>query len=164
MVLVAVAIIGPWTLDRINVPAEYECSPPNIRLEGDFCGLPLSGTWFLRWIAYGLIYASAGLVTGALTLGEWARMFLTSLILFLLVLPVFTTLLLILRGEGRRRQVFSAAAWGVAAGVGLVIGLSSYPRLFWVVWGIWLHIGVAVGALILEVGTLAVGRGSDPGQ
>ena len=163
LALVPVAIVGPWTLDRINVPSEYPCSPPTIRLEGDFCGTPLSGTWIFRWMIYGLIYASAGLVTGATVPGEWARMFFTSLLFSLLVLPFFSTLLLILRGDRRRRQLFNAAAWGLAAGMGLVIGLSSYPRLFWVLWGNWLYVGLAAGALILEAGTLAPRERPDPG-
>lgn len=31
-----VAIMGPWTFDRIHVPAQYTCSTPFVRLEGDF--------------------------------------------------------------------------------------------------------------------------------
>ncbi|GAG34347.1 unnamed protein product, partial [marine sediment metagenome] len=34
----------------------------------------------------------------------------------------------------------------------------SYPRLFWVLWGSSLYIGLAASALILEVLTLAGGR------
>jgi len=74
------------------------------------------------------------------------------------VLPFFSTLLLIVRGDRRRRQVFNVAAWGFAAGMGLLIGMFSYPKLFWMLWGIWLYIGLAVSALILEVLTLAAGR------
>jgi len=36
--------------------------------------------------------------------------------------------------------------------------MSSHPKLFWVLWGIWLYIGLAASALILEVLTLAAGR------
>ena len=42
-----VAIMGPWTFDLIHVPSEYPCSAPFIRLEGDFCGTPMSGGWIL---------------------------------------------------------------------------------------------------------------------
>jgi hypothetical protein len=158
LVLLPVAISGPWTFDQILVPSEYPCSAPNIRLDGDFCGTPLPGTWFFRWIVIGFVYASAELATGAMGLVEWVREFLFDLLLFLLVLPWFSTLFLILRGDRRRWQVFSIAAWGLAVGIGLLIGLSSYPRWFWVLWGIWLYIGLAVSALLLEVLTLAAGR------
>jgi hypothetical protein len=89
---------------------------------------------------------------------EWADVFRVSLLLFLLVLPFFSTLLLILRGDRRRRQIFNIVAWGLAAGIALLMGMSSYPRLFWVLWGSWLYIGLAASALILEVLTLAGGR------
>ena len=44
LALLLLAILGPWAYDQINVPAEYPCSAPFIRLEGDFCGVPYSGT------------------------------------------------------------------------------------------------------------------------
>jgi hypothetical protein len=106
----------------------------------------------------GFVYASAGLVTGAMGFIEWARLFLVSLFLFLLVLPFFSTLLSILRRDRRRRQVFNVVAWGLAAGIGLLIGLSRYPKLYWALWGIWLYIGLAASALILEVLALVAGR------
>ena len=158
LAVVLVAIMGPWTFDRISVPSEYTCSAPNIRLDNDFCGMPLPGIWLFRMMVNGFVYASAGLVTGAMVFIEWAREFLFSLFLFLLVLPFFSTLLLILRGDRRRRQVFNVAAWGLAAGIGLLIGMSSHPKLFWVLWGIWLYIALAASALILQVLMLAAER------
>ena len=158
LVLLLVAIMGPWTFDRINVPSEYPCSTPNIRLEGDFCGTPMSGIWIFSWMVGGFINASVGFVTGAMGFTEWTRAFLFSLRLFLLLLPFFSTLLLILGGGHRRRQMFQAGAWGLASGIGLLIGISRYPKLFWALWGVWLYIGLAASALILEVLALAAGR------
>jgi len=159
LVVALVAIMGPWTFtDLIHVPSEYSCSAPFIRLDDDFCGTPLSGISLFRGMVNGFVYARAGLLWGAMGLVEWARLFLSGLFLFLLVLPFFSTLLLILRRDRRRRQVFNVAAWGLAAGIGLLIGISRYPRLFWVLWGIWLYIGLAASALIVEVLTLAAGR------
>jgi hypothetical protein len=161
LVLLLVAIMGPWTFDRIHVPSEYPCSAPNIRLEGDFCGTPMSGIWIFSWIIGGFINTGVGLVTGATVFadrgGEFLREFLFIMVLLLLVLPFFSTLLLILRGDRRRRQMFHVAAWDLAAGAGL-LGTSSFSRLHWALWGIWLYIGLAVSALILEVLTLAAER------
>jgi hypothetical protein len=168
LVSLLVAIMGPWTFDRINVPAEYPCSAPNIRLEGDFCGVPLSGIWIFSWMIGGFIIMGVGLVTGATGFadngGEFLRAFLFTMAVLLLVLPIFSTLLLIVRGGHRRRQVFNAAAWGLAASMGLLIGITSYQKLFWRLWGIWLYIGLAVSALILEVLTLKVGTRSGQGS
>ena len=94
---------------------------------------------------------------------ESVRESLPGLFLFLLVLPLFSTLVLVLQGDRRRRQVFNLAAWGMATGIGLTIGVSSYPRLFWVRWGVWFYIGLAAGAVTLEVLTLAAGTGTSPG-
>ena len=161
LVLVPIAIMGPWYLDRINVPAEYTCSAPHIRLYGDFCGMPLSGIWPFRFIIDGIVYLSAELVTGAIGFIEWVQIFLLGLFLFLLVLPAFNTLLLILRREHRHWQVFNIVAWGLALGIGLSIGITDYPKPFGVLWGIWLYIGVAIGALVLEGLTLKTQKNRD---
>ena len=163
LALLLVAISGPWIFDQILVPSEYSCSAPNTRLDDDFCGTPLPGMRLFRWMVNGFVYASAELVTGAMGFVEWVREFLFGLLLFLLVLPFFSTLFLTLRGDRRRWQVFSIAAWGLAVGIGLLIGLSSHPKWFWVLWGIWLYIGLAASALILEVLTLAAGRRKSQG-
>jgi hypothetical protein len=55
LVLLVLTFIGPWGYDRINVPAQYECSPPNFRLEGDFCGMPLPGVWAVL-VSFGVIF------------------------------------------------------------------------------------------------------------
>jgi hypothetical protein len=163
LLVMLVAIMGPWTFDVIWVPSEYSCSAPFVRLDNSFCGIPLTGMRLFRWMVEGFVYASAELVTGAMMFFEWTREFLLSLLLFLLVLPFFSTLLLILRGDRWHRQVFNVAAWGLAGGVGLLIGTSNHPRLFWVLWGIWLYIGLATSTLTLEVLTLAAGRRPGPG-
>jgi hypothetical protein len=163
LALVLVAFMGPWVFDRIWVPSEYTCSAPFIRLDGDFCGVPLSGIWLFRWMAGGLIDASREFVTGEMGFIDWGRDLLFSLILFLLVLPVFSVLLLILRGDRRRQQAFTVVAWGLGAGIALWIAMSEYPRPFWALWGIWLYIGLAAGALILEVLTLAAGTSPSQG-
>jgi hypothetical protein len=156
--LLVVAILGPWTLDPIWVPAERQCHAPFIRMEGDFCGMPLSGAWLLWALVSEFISLVISLVTGAPVLTNWGRAFLFLLFALLSVLPFFSTLLLILAGDRLRRQVFNVAAWSLAAGIGLLMGMSSYPRLYWALWGIWLYIGLAAGALILEILTLAAGR------
>lgn len=86
-----------------------------------------------------------------------------SLLGLLLVLPFFSTLFLIVRGDRQHQLVFHVAAWSLAFGVGLLLALSSYPNLFWVLWGVWLYVGLAASALILEVVMLAARRRPDHG-
>jgi hypothetical protein len=143
------AFLGPWAFDRILVPAEYPCNRPHIRLEGDFCGLPLSGLWNLAAIALNFIPTSVRLITGGTVVADWLLMLGYLLGAFLLVLPVYSTLLLVRAGDRRSRQIFNAAAWGLALGVSLLF-VSVYPYMHPALWGIWLYIGVAASALIVE--------------
>lgn len=166
LVLLLVAIAGPWTFELIWVPSEppfSPCSAPYIRLDENFCGMPMSGKWLLGWMSSGFVSGTSELVTGANDWSEWMREVLVGLSPFLLALPFLVSLLLILRRDCRYCQVFNIAAWGLAVGIGLLIGLSSYPRQFWVLWGVWLYVGLASCALILEVLTLTVGRRLSPG-
>ena len=98
---------------------------------------------------------------------ELLRVFLFTTLLFLLVLPFFSTLLLIRGRHSQRRRMFRVTAWGLAAlsvlpllVSALVLPVNSRPTCGQL-WGIWLYIGLAVGALILE--TLALMVGSRPG-
>jgi hypothetical protein len=77
------------------------------------------------------------------------------LFLFPAVLPIFSTMLLILRGDRRCRRLFHAVAWALAAGLGLLYGMVSHTSASWALWGVWLYIGVAVSALILEIVTFS---------
>jgi hypothetical protein len=113
--------------------------------------MPMSGIWLYRWMISGFISAAAELVTGTMRFVDWIREFLFSLILFLPLLPLFSTTLLILRGDHRRRQLFNIAAWGLGVGSGLLMGLSNYPKLFYVLWGVWLYALLAISMFILEI-------------
>ena len=110
LVAVVVTVVGPWTFDVTWVPPEYSCPAPSIRLDDNYCGTPEAGTRFFRFLVLGTVYASARLVTGPGDIAARARESLVGLILLLLVLPVFSTLLLVLGGDHRRRQVFNAIA------------------------------------------------------
>lgn len=151
LLLLVVAFIGPWAFDRINVPAEYPCSLPNERLEGDFCGIPLSGIWIFAAVIGLFGSSTAALITGARAFTDAGRELLFSLRLLLLFLPIFTTLFLNLRGE--RWQMFHVVACGLATAIGLFLGLSGFassappPKL----WGLWLYFGVVASVLILEL-------------
>jgi hypothetical protein len=155
LVGVLLTLAGPWTFDVTWVPPEYSCSAPHVRLDNKYCGVPQSGARFLRFLVLGTIHATGRLVAGPGDFAQRARESLVGLILLLLVLPVFCTLLLVLIGDHRCWQVFNSLAWGLAACFSLLMGVLTHPRLFWVLWGLWLYIALATIALILEVLTLA---------
>ena len=144
-----IAISGPWFFDRIYVPSEYTCSAPNMRLDDEFCGLPLSITWFFSEIIGGLPYMLTGLAKGAPNFGDTSRQLLFFSFLFLLLLPVLSTAILILRGE--HWQAPHRVGLGLAAGIGGWIAWQSYSKASWVLWGLWLYIGLTISLWALEV-------------
>jgi hypothetical protein len=158
LILLMVAIAGPWAYDQINVPAEYPCTDPFVRLEGDFCGSPLSGIWMLSAVAGALASIVVGVVSGSMLIWDRAGEFSIVLLGLLFVMPIFSTLLLIIRGDSRRRLVFHIVALGVAVGLGLLL-VSSYPAgPLWRLWGPWLYVGLTATALIVEATLLAARR------
>ena len=147
--LAMVALWGPWGFDRVNVPVEYECSPPNIRLEGDFCGVPVRGTWVIAMTAQTSMSLPAawraGLSVGAVEI-------LLAALPFFLVLPLLITLGRIVRDGSRRWRRANLVAWalglvvaGLLATAGLVNGWGPLRG-----WGVWLYIGLAMGMVIAE--------------
>jgi hypothetical protein len=149
--LVLVAFVGPWAFDLINVPSEFSCSAPFIRLQGDYCGTPVSGIAILPAFVGGFVDLVVQLVTGSTAIVDLGRRFLFVLVVLLLLLPLFSTLLLTLPGSRQRRQPFHLLLWGLAT-LSVVWWLRRSPAE-WLpsqVWGLWLYAGLAPSMLILE--------------
>ena len=126
LIVFVVTLIGPWMFDQINVPAEYACDKPFIRLEGDFCGIPLSGFRFFS------LFILVGLP-------------------ILLLIPFFTTALVIWKKDSHRLQTINLSMWGLALILAvLVFGLQLQDKAFYL-WGLWLYLVLAMGALIVEM-------------
>ena len=158
LIMLLVAIIGPWTFEQINVPSKYPCQSPFIRLEGDFCGEPMSGIWILSLMIMGMISSGVGLVSGGITFIDGARQFLFSSFLFLLILPFFTTILLSTGKESRYLRLIHLIAWGMVIGIVLLVGFSNFSIHQWQLWGTWLFLGSAVSILILELLSLKINK------
>jgi hypothetical protein len=151
LITMIVAFLGPWVFDRINVPAKYECSAPNIRLYGDFCGVPIPGFLVMIWTGINFTSIVIGTLTGGFAFPDRIRELLISPLLLLPLLPVFSTLLLILRGNTLRRQVFAMVSWVLAIAACLFISFQINPRQLLASWGLWLYILLGLCALIFEI-------------
>jgi len=162
LALSVLAFIGPWAFESIYVPGADACGANYIRMDDDFCGVPLSGIRLIVWISGGLISIGAGFATGDTDFSERIRELLISLLLLFTGLPVFSTLLLNVRGDNHQRQVFTIAAWILGFCGGLYLAITNGPKVFWNAWGIWLYFGVAACALILEMIFLRSTISSDP--
>lgn len=151
LLLLLVAIMGPWWFDRILVPSQYTCSAPNVRLEGDFCGMPVSGTWMPAAVVGGLVPMVAELLTGTRVFSDRIREFAFGLLALLPLLPFFSSLLMILGRHHHRRQVFHIIVLGLAGSFALFVGTAVFSRFWWILWGLWLYIGVIASGFVLEV-------------
>ena len=126
LIVFVVTLLGPWMFEQINVPAEYACDKPFIRLDGDFCGSPLSGFQFFS------LFILVGLP-------------------ILLLIPFFTTSLVIWKKDSHRLQIINLSMWGLALIlVVLVFGLQLQDKAFYL-WGLWLYSVLAISALIVEM-------------
>jgi hypothetical protein len=151
LAVILVGVFGPWVFDEINVPAEYTCQPPNVRLYGDFCGIPLSGIYVVWAVLGELIRSILMLITGAFSLTVSARIILIALMGLAIILPVFSTLLVSLRPNSRRWVIFQVAACVLGAGAGLFMGLSSSLHIFYITWGVWLFLTAVIAAAVFEI-------------
>jgi len=167
LMLLLVAIMGPWTYTADGVPpAGMWCLDPNILLENGRCVRLVSGATFFIFMPVAFLSMSVGLVTGATVLpdraGEFLRVSLFTMLLFLLVLPFFSTLLLIRGGDSRRLRVFHVMAWGLAAVLSLLPVVFESVLRSGQLWGNWLYVALAASMLALEMFALAAG--SRPSQ
>lgn len=158
LLLFVLAISGPWWFDPLHVPAPFTCSEPNVRLDEDFCGLPLSITWFYSNFVGELGYLRTSLATNAITLGDATRTLLFIAWISLPLLPLLTTVLVILRGDCRCGYLLHQVGLGLVAVLVGLIGLLGFSEASWILWGLWLYIALALSMLLLEILVLRQNR------
>lgn len=147
LLLLVVALLGPWTFDTVNVPREFACSAPFIRLDGDFCGVPISGVQFLQLWVVGFFYMIFELITGEFT-GS-AREFLLGLSILPLI-PFLTTLLLLWKKDARQYRTAHLVAWALALLLALAFMLLQTQDPLIPLWGLWFYILLAIGTILIE--------------
>ena len=151
LLLLILAISGPWAFDRTSVPSQYPCSTPHIRLDEDFCGLPIPFTWIFSEIIWA--FSSPGFSlpffhpNPVMEAVFW-------FVLFLFMLPFFSTTILILQAELQRWHLLHWVGLGLATGLAGVYGvlglLVDFSTARWMLWGLWLYLALNLGMLLLE--------------
>lgn len=145
---VLLALVGPWAYDRINVPAEFACQAPYVRLGGDYCGLPLSGVWLLTGLGQELASFAERVAVGELRFDDLGRALLYLWALMMMLLPILG---LIWRPQSRHvgwrwvRVVMTGLA--VATTIFFLSNTATMELLR--LWGVWLYAG-AVFLLVLD--------------
>lgn len=148
LLLFIASLTGPWMYDVIHVPAQYECERPFVRLGSDFCGMPLSGIQFFTWFTGGFFYIAVELVKGTFT-GSFRELIAGLAILPLL--PFFTTILLLWKKGAPRIRTINLIAWMLALVPTLTVFLVQIRDGSFRLWGLWLYILVAAGAVTFEL-------------
>ena len=159
LALLLVAFCGPWLHSGDGTPPAEWCAAPNILLASQRCVRLVPGTEIISLWVSTFIGVAGELIAHPAVLagrgGEFLRLLLFSLVLFWLVQPFLSTLLLVPGGEGRRRQTFQVVAWALATAVaGWLLTVLGGSGLYAALWGIWLYIGLATSALALEFAAL----------
>lgn len=156
LILLLVAIVGPWTYSSDGLPPAEWCRDPNILLENGRCVRLVSGAEVLTFMTGAFLSLNVQLVRGTLDLADRAReffgVFLFVVLLFLLVQPFFSTLLLIFGGGRPSRRMYHLAAWGLAAAIsGLLLVASYWSEPSTDLWGNWLYVGLTATVLAVEL-------------
>ena len=155
LVLLLVAVVGPWTYTEDGMPPAEWCRAPNILLGNGRCVRLVSGIEVLTFMSGAFLSLNAQLVMGTLVLAERAREFfgvyLFMVLLCLLVQPFISTLLAL----GRDRPLggmYQVITWALASVItGLLWVASCFSGLGPKLWGLWLNTGLSVSVLAVEL-------------
>jgi hypothetical protein len=158
LALLILALVGPWTYEVINVPAEYSCNAPYVRLEGDYCGEPMPGAWIIFGLALGFISNIAGFLAGTVSLAGRARELLFMFLSIFPVLALLSSLLLLWKKDSRGLAIFQLVAWGLASVLSLLwIVFAFNASSTQLLWGAWIYAALPPVVLVMELLALRAG-------
>lgn len=155
VVLLLLAIIGPWFYTLDGVPPPEWCKAPLFLLKNGRCAGLVSGTFVIALVSGAFININWELVTGTTVLPARARelfgVYLFMLYVILIILPLCTTAVLAWLKGSRRWQRFHLAACGSATIMSCLPTLLEPELRSGRFWGMWLYIGVLISVLALDI-------------
>lgn len=154
LALLVAAFIGPWGYTPDGVPPPEWCAEPNFLLTPERCVRLLPGTEILSFFVGSIIALPLMLFSSGFSLVERGRELLFVLLMYLLVLPFITGLILALARTSRRLLVLDMVAWGLAAIPAVMIAFFTPEQRGLQLWGVWLYIGLAAAMLLFGVWAL----------
>lgn len=157
LLLVIVAMFGPWAYDLISVPAQYPCDAPFVRLQGDFCGQPVA-----------LLSAGPGAILGAIVdaltaniaPAYWLPRVPVMFAMIFVFVPPLTIFVLLRHNEPGRWQAINVVVLALAATGAAVYLILQRPRPYAPPWGGLLYVVVVLLLLALELLVLRRSRAS----
>ena len=152
LAMLVVAMIGPWSFDRVSVPQPFPCGLPNVRLDDNFCGVPTSVMWILFVMPSTFVYLMDALIKGVHQPYNYARAeWLTLLLSIILILPFLSTVVVVIWDKQHRLMKIHLVSLGLAVGTGLLLVTPRLVPSSWMLWGVWLYIILTVGLLAVEI-------------
>ena len=148
LVFLVVALCGPWGYDQINVPAEYACQKPYIRLYGDFCGLPVSALGIIFIFGREVSAWVLRIITEDAGMGDLTAMLLLAAGVMVILAPIASFAWRLTRRGGHWLwwHVPLSAVAIVVSGIFLWQQAPSPAQL----WGVWLYAAVLFMVLAAE--------------
>lgn len=150
LALFGVAFLGPWSYDLINVPAEYACDTPFVRLVGDFCGQSYSGISVVFGILQEALFGAHDALPGQNAVPEGIGRVLMASAALLILAPV---LMLALDSGSRKapsrswQQTIILVGGLLPLAILLPYATTLPPQALW---GFWLYLAVAAGLIVAE--------------
>lgn len=147
------AMLGTWMFDTLYVPAAYDCSAPTVRLEGDFCGWPMSGLKTFTLFGLGMLGTVGQLLTRTYPSDQGPRLaeYFAGLIFIFPLFPFLNNLLIMRRPESRRLQMTSLIFWATACALSLPLLFFSLGPQTSKLWGLWMYVGLTLCMTLFEV-------------
>lgn len=152
LVLLVVAINGPWSFTSDGVPPPEYCDAPLVLVSSQRCArvLPGSEVMLYLWMIIGSI--PTWFIPGEIGLRDIGINLLVGSVLSLFLLPFLSTVMVVSLPWSRGARRFDLIAWLLAATAALLIALTGTaqfaPRgLFW---GIWLFFFTAALGVLLN--------------
>jgi hypothetical protein len=114
----------------------------------------MTGFGAVKWVAGGFSYILDELIKGNFA----ARIpeLITLICMCIIFLPFFSILLLIWNRNSRRLQTINVIVWGLACLPALTMFILQtnrdlFVQYFYLSWGLWLYILLAIGTIIFEI-------------
>lgn len=149
--------LAPWSFSSDGLPPAEYCESPNF-VQNDRCVRLVPGAEILLFIVGAFPVILFGMLANPASLAERARELLGTIVFVLFLAPIAAVLLLLRPQESKRGAIFSALAWGAAAGLSLWMAFSRPEHLSLRYWGIWLAWLAADTGLTFELILLILTR------
>ena len=171
LVLFIISMLGIWSFELIPfpIPISSSCDTYNslvgksflseghfIRLNDNNCIITISGFEIIFLLTPQLFFGMfIELIKGNFAAVQFPQLIFMIGIL-LIILPFFSNILLFRNRYSRRLQTINVIAWGLAC----LLALSAFLldanrdeiiRHFYLLWGLWLYILLALGVIIFEI-------------